>query len=146
MAARCYGEAALPPFEPHSGNLPPGQHPATWADVLVRFGGSAHRRQLLYGLRRFFLDGSFVTAKEFPDDWDGCWDVEGVDVFALLNADPLLWDDAPGRANQRARYGGDLFPTRFTDVRAERLVLEQFQVVYAAGEAKGIVVLDLEAL
>ena len=148
----------IPPFEPHSGNLPPGLHHATWEEVVTRFGGNAHRRQLLDGLRvvlellhqfgcqQFYLDGSFVTAKELPGDWDGRWDVEGVDVFRLLAVAPLLWDGAPGRPNQKAQYGGDIFPIRLTASRAERRVLDQFQVVYATGQAKGIIVLDLETL
>ena len=84
-----------------------------------------------------------MTAKETLGDWDGCWDVEGVDVFGLLAVAPLPWDDTLGRPNQKARYGGDLFAVR-PSAGAERCILDQFQVVYATGEAKDIIVLHLE--
>jgi len=59
------------------------------------------------GCRRIWLNGSFVTAKDEPADFDGCWDPEGVDFDAL---DPVLLDLSEGRAQQKARFGGELFP------------------------------------
>ena len=41
------------------------------------------------GCRRAYVDGSFVTAKEVPGDFDGCWEAEDVDPDAL---DPVLLD------------------------------------------------------
>jgi len=32
------------------------------------------------GCRRVYLDGSFVTSKPEPGDYDACWDIAGVDV------------------------------------------------------------------
>jgi hypothetical protein len=89
----------LPPFDPETGRLPEGEHVAEWAEVVDRFGWSPRRRQLLDGLAdaiellmaagcwRLWLNGSFVTAKEEPADFDGCWDTTGVDIDAL---DPVL--------------------------------------------------------
>jgi hypothetical protein len=37
---------------------------------------------------------------------NGCWDPDGVDLDAL---DPIFFDFASGRANQKARFGGELF-------------------------------------
>lgn len=153
-----YSEAVIPPLEPESGNLPPGVHAASWAEVVERFGHIPHRRRLLDGLRRaldelrnygcrtFYLDGSFVTAKEIPGDWDGCWDVAGVDVFRLAATFPLLWDDVGGRINQKAEYGGDIFPIQFTPMEDDHRVLREFQTVPATGQPKGVIVLDLETL
>ncbi|MFN8555828.1 MAG: hypothetical protein U0531_00230 [Dehalococcoidia bacterium] len=62
-----------------------------------------------YGCRTFYLDGSFVTAKAEPGDWDGCWEADGVAIYPVALEAPLLWDDTRGRLNQKARYGGDLF-------------------------------------
>jgi hypothetical protein len=108
----------LPPFQP-DGSLPPGVHEATWEELVERFGTTDTRRRLLVGLqaalralahagcRRFFLDGSFVTTQPEPGDWDGCWDAEGVNQRRL---DPLLSGWPERRANQKQRFGGDIFP------------------------------------
>lgn len=79
---------------------------------MERFGWNPRRRQLLDGLaaagcRRIWRNGSFVTAKEEPGDFDACWDTTGVDLAAL---DPVLMDFSAGRAAQKARFGGELLP------------------------------------
>jgi len=43
------------------------------------------------GCGRAYVDGSFVTAKEVPGDFDGCWEAEGVD-FDLLDPRLLTFD------------------------------------------------------
>jgi hypothetical protein len=84
-----------------------------------RFGWNAPRRRLLDGLadglellktagsRRVWLNGSFVTSKDEPADFDACWDPEGVDIDRL---DPVLTDLSAGRRTQKARFGGEFFP------------------------------------
>jgi hypothetical protein len=126
----------IPDFEPATGNCPPGEHLATWDEVVTRFGHTEWRRALLAGLReallalraagceRLYLDGSFVTAKQRPGDFDACWDADGVD-FDLL--DPVLLTFDRGRATQKAKYGGELF---LADAGADpmgTLFLEFFQ-------------------
>jgi hypothetical protein len=72
----------IPDFR-DDGYLPDGLHMATEADVTFRFGSSTPRRRRLIlrlrrwlelsrltGARRFLVDGSFVTAKEEPNDID----------------------------------------------------------------------------
>ena len=73
------------PLFRRNGTLPPGVHWATWEEVVERFGGNAHRQSLLAGLKQalenlkqagcrdFYLDGSFVTDKLEPEDFDGCF-------------------------------------------------------------------------
>lgn len=90
-----------------------------WDEVVERFGWTSRRRQLLDGLaeaidllsaagcRRLWLNGSFVTAKDEPADFDACWQTDGVDLDLL---DPVLLDLSSGRAAQKARFGGELFP------------------------------------
>jgi hypothetical protein len=109
----------LPGFDPDSGRLPPGEHAASWDEVVDRFGWTQRRRRLLDGLaeaielltaagcRQVWLNGSFVTAKDEPGDFDACWDTDDVDLDAL---DPVLLDLADGRRAQKARFGGELFP------------------------------------
>jgi DNA-binding Xre family transcriptional regulator len=108
----------IPAFDGIQGNLPPGIHEATWDEITARFGRTAHRRRLLAGLRqalealrragcrRAYIDGSFVTAKRVPGDFDGCWDAEGVDPDLL---DPVLLDFTSFRAAQKGKFGGELF-------------------------------------
>ena len=55
------------------------------------------------GCRTVYLNGSFVTSKTFPNDYDACWEEAGVDPAAL---DPVLLTFDPGRATQKAKYMG----------------------------------------
>src|SRR5262249_50276325 len=108
----------LPEFN-QIGNLPAGIHLATWEEFVVRFGWNEHRRRLLRGMRnalkalqfagcrKVYIDGSFVSAKEAPTDYDGCWDMEGVDPLRL---DPILLQFDHRRAAQKTKYLGELFP------------------------------------
>jgi len=54
------------------------------------------------------INGSFVTRKPRPGDYDLCWSIEGVVPERL---DPVLLDFSPsGRRTMKAKYRGDLFP------------------------------------
>ncbi|MGZ4706679.1 MAG: DUF6932 family protein, partial [Acidimicrobiales bacterium] len=57
--------------------------------------------------RQVWLNGSFVTAKDEPGDFDACWDTDDVD---LDEVDPVLLDLSAGRAAQKRRFGGEFFP------------------------------------
>ena len=72
----------IPPFR-SDGYLPEGVHVCSEADVIFQFGSSSrHRRRLALRLRRWselgrqvgakrlLVDGTFVTAKEEPQDVD----------------------------------------------------------------------------
>ena len=71
----------IPAFDA-GGNLPPGIHPASWDEIVTRYAINARRRELADGLldalrslkgagcRTAYLDGSFVTAKDLPGDFD----------------------------------------------------------------------------
>lgn len=79
---KCCG--VLPPFNPDTARLPEGEHTASWDELVDRFGWTPRRRQLLDGLveaiellaeagcTRIWLNGSFVTAKDEPADFDAC--------------------------------------------------------------------------
>jgi hypothetical protein len=142
----------LPEFTA-GGLLPQGVHPATLEEVLERFGGNERREQLLTGLvealrllraagcRRVYINGSFVTSKERPNDIDGCWDIEGVDADAL---DPVFFDFDDGRAAQKARFGAEFFPAQVPEGLTGRAFLDFFQVDRQTGEPKGIIELRLD--
>jgi hypothetical protein len=133
-----------------NGVLPPGIHEAVWAEVAERFGGTTHRQELLQGLRealdvlrdagcvRAFLDGSFVT-RAVPNDFDLCWETDGVDWEALP---PALLDVDPPRALQQAVYRGDILPN-VQESGSGMPILEFFQKDKVTGGAKGIVAIDL---
>lgn len=142
----------LPPFDSASGCLPDGEYEVAWQEVVERFGWNTRRRQLLDGLadaihllaaagcRRLWLNGSFVTAKDEPGDFDACWDPEGVDLDAL---DPVLMDFSAGRAAQKARFGGELLPN-VTEAISGLVFSEFFRNERDTGR-KGIVVLRIGA-
>jgi hypothetical protein len=90
-----------------------------------------------------YIDGSFVSSKDFPGDFDGCWDVTGVDVTKL---DPVLLDFENSRAAQKARFLGELFPAQLSEGLSGRTFLEFFQIDRNTGTQKGIVVIDLRSL
>lgn len=133
------------------GVLPPGIHVAEWADVVARFGTTAHRTRLLVGLRMVllelaaagctavYLDGSFVTEKEVPSDFDLCWDIGGVDIASLDTI--LVRDLAPPRAAQKAKYLGDVMPN-VIEAGSGQPFVDFFQIDKNTGKPKGIVALD----
>ena len=62
------------------------------------FSGFAHGFAELRaaGAKNVYLDGSFVTGKTLPKDFDCCWEIAGVDlakldpVFFLLKSVPFI--------------------------------------------------------
>jgi len=142
----------IPPFD-ERGKLPPGIHNATWRELEERFGDTPWRRFLLLRLhevltqlqrahcRTVYIDGSFVTANDAPDDFDACWESDGVDVATL---DPVLLDFSEGRRAQKERYWGELLPADMVAEPAGISVLDFFQRDRAS-QPKGIIEIDLEA-
>ena len=130
--------------------MPPGRHKSAWPEFTERFGVNAHRRRLLAGLHRalkalpaagcerVFIDGSFVTAKEFPADFDGCWDMAGVRVKEL---DRVFLQFGEGRAAQKAKYLGEFLPSNF--MASSRDTFLEFFQRDRDGRRKGVVVLNL---
>ena len=121
----------------------------------MRFGTNPHRQWLLAALRRaleilrsagcmfVFLDGSFVTAKELPSDYDLCWGTAGVDPLLL---DPVLLTFDDGRRAMNAKYLGDLFPAEVPEGASGRRFVDFFQIDKDTGNPKGIVLIDLRRL
>lgn len=140
----------IPKFDSR-GLLPKGIYRSDWQEIVKRFGGNRQRRRLLRGLkealdflreagcRRVFLDGSFVTDKESPDDVDVCWDVDGVDPMLL---DSVFFDFADGRAAQKERFGAEFFPAQAP--QRLKTFLDFFQIDKESGRPKGIIELLLD--
>src|ERR1039458_2628359 len=90
--------------------------------------------------KAILLDGSFVTAKEQPGDFDACWDIADVDPDRL---DPIFFDFENGRAAQKARFYGELFPAQLPEGWSGKAFLEFFQTDKETGNPKGVVGFDL---
>lgn len=79
--------------------LPPGIHEATIGEIEDNFATTKARRKLFEGFKRgvqslraagcriVYLDGSYVTTKTVPGDFDACWEPTGVEAKKL---DPVL--------------------------------------------------------
>jgi hypothetical protein len=156
-ATQHYRCVVIPPFE-GDGNLPAGVHAATWGELEQRFGIDAHRRRLLGGLRAMlavlasagcrmaYVDGSFASSKTAPLDFDGAWDMAGVDLQRLQVLEPLLFDFSNRRAAQKAKYFGELFPAELMESNSGKTFLDFFQKDKTTGVDKGIVAIDLRTL
>jgi hypothetical protein len=134
------------------GKLPVGIHEASWDEIVNRYATNTRRGELLDGLLRAlcslgaagcstaYLDGSFVTDKSHPGDFDACWESTGVDPARL---DGELLDFSDARAAQKARYGGELFPVEASAEPSGTSFLDYFQRDRESGERKGIIAIAL---
>ncbi len=114
----------IPEFD-ENGNLPPGVHWAEWEEFQERFGTNLTRRRMIDGLelamtqlkaagcRTIYIDGSFVTSKQKPGDFDACWEDNGVDINYLESIAPTLLNFTLGRGSQKIKYKGEIFPSNY---------------------------------
>jgi len=105
----------IPPFDAN-GNLPPGIYTVTLLEIRKRYAYTPLRNGLLAGFvrlagalkaagcRTLYLNGSFITSKLDPGDYDAVWEYEGVNN----RIDPLLRAGWDLNAIKR-KYGGDVF-------------------------------------
>ena len=144
----------IPPFDA-AGLLPPGVHCASWDELSDRFANNPWREMLMTGFKAalenlkragcltVYLNGSFVTNKSVPNDYDACWEEAGVDPTVL---DPVLLTFDPGRAAQKAKYMGELFPVSIVADTEGLSFLEFFQTDKSTGRPKGIVAINLGSI
>lgn len=127
--------------------LPPGVHDASLGEVELRYATTPHRRHQFEGFERglaalklagcknIFLDGSFVTDKPNPNDFDVCWGPVGVDSKKL---DPVLLNFTRKREAQKRKYGGEFFPST-TEAAPGVTFFDYFQKDPDTDRAKGII-------
>lgn len=127
--------------------LPPGIHDATLDEIEARFATTDHRKELFSGLKRgiislriagchiVYLDGSFITEKHIPKDYDACWDTSGVDVHKL---DPVFLDFSNNREKQKKAYYGEFFPAHFL-ADGMTCFYDFFQMDKDTSKSKGII-------
>lgn len=130
--------------------LPPGIHETTIDEVKIRYAITTHRRELFTGLEAglynlfscgcpvIFLDGSYITAKPKPNDYEVCWDTRFVDP---KNLDPLFVDPMHGigTSRQKKKYKGEYFPAYIKEGGSGVTFLEFFQTDKPSGGRKGII-------
>lgn len=131
--------------------LPPGIHLTTMDDILMRFATNDSRKRQFDGLiqalnnlfyagsPQIFLDGSYVTSKPIPADYEVCWDIRFVRSELL---DLVFFDLTNNRQKQKEKYGGEFFPAQLTEGMSGKPFLEFFQTDKHTGAAKGILKLQ----
>lgn len=109
-----YNWVVIPEFD-ENGNLPEGVHDATVEEVGARFAYNPPRQRLFDAFLEVMdilnecnspevhLDGSFITTKETPSDYDMCWESTGVEQTDRLREFLEL------RELRKERYLGDIF-------------------------------------
>ena len=144
----------IPDLIDHGGPwkvLPPGKHGASLDDIEMSFATNEHRKRIFDGMKRgikslivagcnnVYLNGSFVTNKINPNDYDACWETIGVDDTKL---DPVLLEFDNKRAAQKQKYQGEFFPANF-QAKSGISYLEFFQIDKYTGYKKGIIQLSM---
>lgn len=131
--------------------LPSGVHNATFIDIKRCFATNERRESLYEGLLRgcqalksagciaVYLDGSYVTEKPTPGDFDVCWDPKGVDPNKL---DPVFLDFDDRRRNQKQKYGGEFFPSS-EKADGSLTFVDFFRTDRDTGKEKGIICIRL---
>ena len=126
-------------------------HQTSLKEVESVFGSSNDRRKLLMrrlheaarnfelsGVRTIWVNGSFVTDKEQPNDIDGCWEyTQSVNAETL---DTVFLQ--PSRKAMKEKYGLDFFIANIIEAESG-LPFPKFFQVNRNGEAKGILVVKL---
>ena len=144
-----------------NGELPVGIHIATVEEVEDRFGKTNDRRKLLMNglknaleqfekveVKKVFVDGSFTTDKDEPNDIDGCWATTGVKEENLHLLDENFWKFGTVVEFQKCKeeilkkYGLDFFIAEHIEGRTNKPFPEFFQTD-RNGDAKGIIQINL---
>jgi hypothetical protein len=145
----------IPEFE-EKGNLPPGIHWAEWEEFKEIFATNLTRQRMVDGLelamtqlkaagcRTIYIDGSFVTSKQKPGDFDACWEDNGVDINYLEFIAPVLFNFALRRAEQKIKYKGEIFSSNYPANDSGTAYIDFFQFDTRTNTRKGIIAIDLQ--
>ena len=132
--------------------LPVGIHQASMTAIEDTFAFNWWRRELFGGLRRgihelkragcsrVYVDGSFVTSKPYPGDFDVCYELDGINQ-SLLN--PVFLDFDDGTKAQKREFGGEFFPVSEYIDMAGASFLDFFQGIRGSCAKKGIVTVSI---
>lgn len=143
----------IPDFD-ENGNLPEGIHETTIKEFKARFVYGIRRKQLFEkmeklmndlksaGCKAIYIDGSFVTIKRLPGDYDACWDDDEITYADIIKKIPPLADVEPPRRLQQEVYGADIFPVSMIEINTGLTFLQFFQQD-ENGNPKGIIKINL---
>ncbi|MDE0094631.1 MAG: hypothetical protein OXO49_09055 [Gammaproteobacteria bacterium] len=132
--------------------LPEGIHSATLEETRDRFAINDVRRTLFGGFLEavvkladaqcaiIFLNGSYVTENPYPNDYDVCWNPNGVNHTRL---DPIFWEPRL-RAQQKIRFLGEFFPSTTIVNETRQTFVDFFQNEKTTGKKKGILTINLK--
>lgn len=133
--------------------LNPGIHEMTWDEFKSHFSFSPKRKELIKGLEEaikilkeanctdIYIDGSFVTSKLEPNDWDACFDCEPKYLPEVYRLYPF-WDVQ----KQKKVYGGELYiKDNEADPYGTRFI-DFFQQIRGTAKRKGIVRIKINEL
>jgi hypothetical protein len=139
--------SSIPDFD-ENGNLPPGIYDVSLRDIERHFTWTDRRKQLFEGFKRaianltkakvkkVWVDGSFVTSKDDPNDIDGCWQAdEYVDADLL---DPVFLDMHPPREAMKVKYGVDFLIAGVPIADSPGNTIEEFFQIDRDDNKKGI--------
>ncbi|WP_319502142.1 DUF6932 family protein [uncultured Draconibacterium sp.] len=141
-----------------NGNLPPGIYEVTIDEIEKHYSFSPKRKELIRGLKKmlaalrdvgcenFYLDGSFITNKLEPGDYDACWDISvKIDWDKVKNMYPELMEFSPPREEQKKKYCGEAFlsqaPAGFD--HGKKIPFIDFFQKDRTGTSKGILLIKL---
>lgn len=143
----------IPKFN-KDGNLPPGTYNATLDEIEERYGYTIHRRKLLQGLKLgirdieesgctiIYLDGSFITNKPKPGDYDVCYHSHRIDFSKLEELHPVFFDFDDECKSQKEKYLGEFWPsTYYTD--GFHTILDGFKMDIYTRKKKGIIEINI---
>ncbi|WP_179414323.1 DUF6932 family protein [Mucilaginibacter sp. E4BP6] len=146
----------IPPFNENSF-LPPGIHSATLIEFKERFVYGVKRPIIFEGLLRLisdlkeigcnvvYVDGSYVSSKERPNDVDVCWELTDDPAFMLYakQKHPILFMMKGKRPEQQHKYCADVFPANIKEGASGIMFLDYFQRIRNTNEPKGIIKIEL---
>jgi len=96
------------------------------------------------GCTLLYVDGSFVTMKLEPNDYDACWEGDfNVVIPNMQVLEPVFLDLNNGRESQKLKYKGEIFPADIDADGKGTRYLDFFQQIRFTDENKGIVAIKL---
>jgi hypothetical protein len=111
---------------------------------------SSHSHLNLYyalkaaGCTIIYIDGSFVTSKQKPGDFDACCEDNRVDINYLKSIAPSLYNFTLRRAEQKIKYKGEIFPSNYPANDSSTTYIDFFQFDTRTNTRKGIIAIDLQ--
>jgi hypothetical protein len=141
-------------YQPN-GNLPAGILLLSIDQLKIDLGFNKRRRELIEGLliaikdlkacncAKLYIDGSFASNCDQPEDYDACYDPIDINWEKLFKDYPVFFDFSNKRANQKSKYRGEFFSATALASPPRDLYIDFFQKDKNDNSPKGIIQLNL---